>query len=153
VLGYGLTVTSLSLECRIEGGRPEVVRDIDADRLEAAIRRLDGARYNDLGLWRVQEDGAGPDSLSVSGDRAGRYLVGYDERGGEMIWYAAEPGRGDEPEENVVGGQEDRAPGPLVGDPGDRTQGSRLLLRASDAGPRSRLGARPRLLARVLSWV
>jgi hypothetical protein len=95
----------LVLRCRIEGAGSEVDSHADARTVAWAIQRLDGRRYNDL---IVEPDG--PDSLSVSGGLNGRCLVGLHERGGEMIWYAAEPERGDELEENIVGGQETDLP-------------------------------------------
>jgi hypothetical protein len=98
-------MTLLTLECRIERGRPESVRNPDPSAVSHAIRRLDGEVYNSLTLVPEPVGPSSPDFLSVSGGRGHRYLVGYHERGGEIIWYAAEPDRGDRLEENVVGGQ------------------------------------------------
>jgi hypothetical protein len=93
------------LRARVEGSTSEEHSHADAETVAWAIRRLDGRLYNELVLGTGE-----PDSLDIAGGLNDRCLVGYFERGGEMIWYAAEPPRGDAREDNVVGGQETEFP-------------------------------------------
>ncbi len=112
----------MTLECRIENNRPELIRDVDEIHLASAIRRLDGSRYSALWLQapqgeRDEAEGLtqtdlwdGSKGLAIGGGSHARYLVSSLSGNPYEIWNLAQPELGDGPRTAFSGGQVVTAP-------------------------------------------
>jgi hypothetical protein len=101
--------------CEWRGSRlvKQVVSDPSMELVEAAVRRLDNARFNDLYLEPLRED---PETWLCIGGGAGRYLLSGALAGGRFP-ILVDPTRSAEHRQAlVIGGQEGTYPANQVHD-------------------------------------